>query len=242
MEPMMVNVILGDRQREVDDTLYDRVVESVRSTIDKTTGVQTLIQMKSLVDLVRQFGCVPEKEILNEFGYKELYNRDLLAMVSARVRKLTEKELDIEDFTVKKAIPFLQALHQRGVRLYLASGTDQEDVRREAAILGYAALFGERIFGSVGDVTKDAKKVVLERILQEIGEEACERVVTFGDGPVEIRETHKRGGYTVGVASNEIRRHGLNVAKRRRLVEAGADLILPDYSQMHHLLPLLFPS
>ncbi len=59
------------------------------------------------------------------------------------------------------------------------------------------------------------------------------------DGPVEIRETHKKGGYTVGVASNEIRRYGLNFAKRTRLIEAGADLIIPDYCQMDQLLEVL---
>jgi hypothetical protein len=81
---------------------------------------------------------------------------------------------------------------------------------------------------------------VLERILADIGEEATERIVTFGDGPVEIRETQKKGGYTVGVASDEIRRYGLSHTKRRRLIEAGADLIIPDYCQMDQLLPLLF--
>jgi phosphoglycolate phosphatase-like HAD superfamily hydrolase len=82
--------------------------------------------------------------------------------------------------------------------------------------------------------------MVLERILSGLSDEAPERILTVGDGPVEIRETQKRGGYTVGVASDEIRRYGLNLSKRSRLIEAGADLIIPDYSQMAHLLPILF--
>jgi hypothetical protein len=126
------------------------------------------------------------------------------------------------------------------VSLYLASGTDQEDVVREAEILGYRELFGDNIYGSIGDARKDAKRIVLERLLHDIPDRASLRIVTFGDGPVEMRETHKRGGYAIGIASNEIRRHGLNPAKRRRLIEAGADLILPDYSQMEKLLEILF--
>ena len=59
---------------------------------------------------------------------------------------------------------------------------------------------------------------------------------TFGDGPVEIRETRKRGGLTVGIASSEERRYGLNANKRARLIRAGADMIVPDYSQMDALL------
>jgi len=54
---------------------------------------------------------------------------------------------------------------------------------------------------------KEAKKMVLDRILDTIGETAFGYVATFGDGPVEIRETHKRGGVTIGVASNELRRY-----------------------------------
>ena len=90
-------------------------------------------------------------------------------------------------------------------------------------------------------MTKEAKRIVLERIMSDIGEDAHNRILTFGDGPVEIRETHKRGGYTVGVASNEIRRHGLDVRKRRRLIEAGADLVIPDFCQVESLMQVLFP-
>ncbi len=240
MEPMMVGAILGGREKEVDEGFQDRVVAAVRQFIDRTTGIQTIAQMKGLVDLVRHFGCVPASDILTAAAYKERYNSMLLRMVEARMRKLAAGELAVEDFTVKRVIPFLQALHARGIALYLASGTDQTDLRREAEILGYAGLFGDRIVGSVGDITRDAKKVVLEKILSEIG--VGTRVVTFGDGPVEMRETAKRGGCAVGVASNEIRRYGLNAGKRRRLIEAGADLIVPDFSQTDRLLRILFPS
>jgi rfaE bifunctional protein kinase chain/domain len=240
MEPMMVKAILGQQVAEVDETLYQDVVASVRDYIDKTTGIQTLVQMKGLCDLVRRFGMVPESEILDEAGYKKIYNDELLQMVRERITRLQSGELDVEDFTIKKAIAFLRAVHSRGARLYLASGTDQEDVVREAEILGYGPLFEGRLYGSVGDISKDAKKIVLERIMRDIGSQAGIQIVTFGDGPVEMRETHKRGGYAIGIASNEVRRHGLNHSKRRRLIEAGADLIIPDFSQLDRLLSLLF--
>jgi bifunctional ADP-heptose synthase (sugar kinase/adenylyltransferase)/phosphoglycolate phosphatase-like HAD superfamily hydrolase len=240
MEPMMVQAILGTSERETDETLYQHVVAAVREYIDKTTGIQTLVQMKGLVGLVRKFKCVPEIEILDEFGYKKLYNVKLSQMVNARIRKLENGELSVGDFTIKKSVEFLNALSREGITLYLASGTDRDDLEREAGILGYRSLFGNRMYGAVGDIEKEAKRIVLERILADIGDEAPEGILTFGDGPVEIRETHKRGGYTVGIASDEIRRYGLNLAKRKRLIEAGADLIIPDYCQMEKLLPLLF--
>jgi len=240
MEPVMVQAILGKGERGTDEALSHHVAASVRDYIDKTTGIQTLVQMKGLIHLVRKFKCVPESEILDEFGYKKIYNKQLSEMVNGRIRKLQKGELSIEDFAIKKALELLNALHQKGIKLYLASGTDREDVEREAEILGYRSLFGNRIYGAVGDVRREAKRMVLERILSDIGDEASERILTFGDGPVEIRETQKKGGYTIGVASDEIRRCGLSLIKRRRLIEAGADLIIPDYCQMDRLLPLLF--
>ena len=238
MEPMMVRCILGDR--DADEPLYDHVVASVRDYIDRTTGIQTLVQMLGLVQLVKRFRCVPEEEILDAAGYKSLYNAELLAMVRGRIGRIQKGELGIEDFTIRKAREFLEALGAMGANLYLASGTDQEDLERESEILGYRRIFGDRIYGAVGDVTKEAKRLVLERIFSDIGKEAPGRTLALGDGPVEIRETHKKGGYTIGVASDEVRRYGLHAGKRRRLIEAGADLVIPDFCQMHALLPLLF--
>jgi len=92
----------------------------------------------------------------------------------------------------------------------------------------------------VGDINKEVKKIVLDRILNLIGSsEPGGQVVTFGDGPVEIRETKKRGGITIGIASNESKRHSLNENKRTRLIKAGADIVIPDFSQFPHLLQLL---
>ena len=89
-------------------------------------------------------------------------------------------------------------------------------------------------------MTKEGKSIVLDRILAEIGSESARKsLVTFGDGPVELRETHKRGGFAVGVASDEVRRFGLNQEKRASLIRAGADLIIPDFSQLDRLLPLI---
>lgn len=241
MEPMMIRAILGDTASDVDEAFFEEVRSAVRDFIDKTTGIQTLVQMKGLIDLVRRFKCVPEDAILDAAGYKRVYNDALIDMVNARIRQLKTGELTVEDFAIKKAHDLLRALAQKQTTLYLASGTDVEDVRREAEILGFAQYFGSRIYGAVGDMTKEAKRIVLERIMNDIGEDAHKRILTFGDGPVEIRETHKREGYTVGVASNEIRRHGLEVRKRKRLIEAGADLVIPDYCQIESLMQVLFP-
>ncbi len=239
MAPVMVRAILGEKYSDADETLYRKVKSRIDEFIDKTTGIQTLMQMKILLGIIREFGFVPDDEMLDEYGYKEIYNKELMKMVKEREKKLMSGELMVDDLTIKNAVPFLKRLYDSGVKLYLTSGTDEADVKHEAAVLGYDYLFDGRIHGAVGDVNKEAKKIVLDRILDSIGKSGAGHIVTFGDGPVEIRETHKRGGITVGIASNELRRYGLNEAKRTRLIKAGADIVVPDFSQADRLLDLL---
>ena len=62
------------------------------------------------------------------------------------------------------------------------------------------------------------------------------------DGPVEIKECRKCDGIAVGVASDEIRRYGLHNEKRSRLIKAGANIIVPDFSEFKELLKFLFES
>jgi len=238
MEPMMVRAILGPRYATASSALFARTTSEVRHFIDGTTGVQTLAQMKGLVSLVRQAGFVPEEEILDEHGYKQIFNEDLLKMVHGRLAKIKAGELAPCDFQVKNAMQFLKELHRRHIKLYLASGTDHADAVAEAEALGYADLFEGRIFGAVGDVNVEAKKLVLERIMREY-HLGGHQFATLGDGPVEIRETRKRGGFCIGVASDEVRRFGWNLAKRARLIRAGAELIVPDFSQLPALLRLM---
>jgi phosphoglycolate phosphatase-like HAD superfamily hydrolase len=159
--------------------------------------------------------------------------------VSGRIEKLVRGELNVDDYTIKGAVPFLEMLHERGVTLYLASGTDGDDVVKEAEALGYAGLFNGGIHGAVGDVSKYSKKLVISKILSDNGLKGPE-LACFGDGPVEIRECRNHDGIAVGIASDEIRRHGLNARKRTRLIKAGAHVVAPDFSQPDVLMKILF--
>jgi len=238
MEPMMTKAILGTQFGMADEKLFSRVKDRVQEYIERTTGIQTIAQMHGLVDLVQEFGLVPKDQILPAVKYKGIFNEELMALVNLRLAKLDAGELNINDFTLKGAVPFLRALQGAGVRLYLASGTDEEDVKREAEHLGYADVFNGGIYGSIGEVTKDAKKIVVERILNDV-EGAFAQLIAFGDGPVEMREAKRRGAVGIGVASDEMRRFGLNLEKRRRLIRAGADVLVPDFSQWQKLWALL---
>lgn len=239
MEPVMVRSILGDSYGCVDEEMYHRIVRRVTEYIDKSTGIETIHQMEALVEMVREFGYVPAEEVLDPQGYKGLYNQALMQEVDRRLQKLQDGEFDVSDFAIKGAIDFIRKLHAAGIKLYLASGTDHADVVREAQSLGYAEFFENRIYGYMGDASTNTKRNVIQTI---IGDNRLhrERFVCLGDGPVELREAKRFGGAAVGVASDEIRRYGLNFSKRSRLVKAGADLIIPDYSQSGKLLEVLF--
>ena len=241
MAPVMIKAILGDKYETADETLYHKVRNRVADYIDKSTGIQTIVQMEALVEMVTEFGVVGADKILDKFGYKEIYNDALMELVSGRIEKFKRGELDISDYIIKGALVLLKTLRQRGIKLYLASGTDRADVVAESEAMGYADLFDGGIYGAVGDITKYSKKMVIERIMTENNLQGPELAV-FGDGPVEMRECRKRDGIAIGVASDEIRRHGLNIEKRTRLIKAGAHIIVPDFSQHDKLIKLLFGS
>ena len=106
-------------------------------------------------------------------------------------------------------------------------------------LLGLTGFFGEQVYGALDDYRNFSKQMVIERILCEHGLGGHE-LLGFGDGFVEIEEVKKVGGVAVAVASDEVRRAGVNRWKRDRLVRAGADLVIADYRQHEGLLRYLF--
>jgi rfaE bifunctional protein kinase chain/domain len=240
MEPMMVSAILGSSAEEVSEEEYRKIRETVKHYIDLTTGVQTLVQMKGLIDMVRKFGYVPEKEVRDEHEYKAVYNEALMKNVDARIDRFLRGERSLQDYVIKNSVEFIRNLADRGVYLYLASGTDEADVKREAEILGYDEFFEDRIYGATSNINYNPKKKVIQTIIEDIKTGGNAKIITFGDGPVEVQETIKAEGFGVGVASNEVRRFGLNEHKRTRLIEAGADIIIPDFSQLNDIITALF--
>jgi len=239
MEPVMVHAILGSQYLQAPEELYHRVLDRVRKYIDQSTGIETIVQMQALVEMVKQFGLVDPQQVLDPMGYKQIYNQALMETVNRRSDKLSRHELETADYTMKGAVQMLEALHNRGVVLYLASGTDHDDVLREANILGYAKYFTGGIYGWAGQGSGSVKRIVIEQIIREHKLQGCE-LACFGDGPVELRLCKKANGVAVAISSDEVRRYGSNPAKRSRLIKAGADILVPDYSQRELLLDLLF--
>jgi bifunctional ADP-heptose synthase (sugar kinase/adenylyltransferase)/phosphoglycolate phosphatase-like HAD superfamily hydrolase len=242
MEPVMVRAILGSRYNSMDSVLFQKVTHRVRQFIEQSTGIQTIAQMDGLVRMVTEFGIAPADEQCDAWGYKQTYNDALMAMVNDRIERLERGELNLDDFIMKGAVAFLKELRARDVKLFLVSGTDEVDAIREAGLLGYASLFDQGIFGAKPGSRADTKGEIINSLLDTIGKNSTagdSGLLVIGDGPVEIRLGSRYGATSLGIASNEEHRFGLNTTKRRRLIRAGAHLITPDFSQWRSLLDLL---
>ena len=132
----------------------------------------------------------------------------------------------------------LQTLSACGVKLYLASGTDLVYVEKEAQALGVTQFFGDHIYGAVGDAEDDSKEMVIQRILARNHLQGSELLVV-GDGPVEIRAARAAGAVALGLAADEEQRSGLDERKRRRLLQAGADMVVTDFAHAQELAGVL---
>ena len=121
----------------------------------------------------------------------------------------------------------------------MASGTDISFVRKDAQLLGLTAYFAPHIYGALDEHHKFSKKMIVDQILQENRLQG-EELLGFGDGFVEIEEIRRAGGVAVAVASDEVKRRGINQWKRNRLIQAGADIVIPEYRKHELLLNWLF--
>ncbi|MFC2126226.1 PfkB family carbohydrate kinase [Bacteroidota bacterium] len=238
MEEVMVQCILGDSEIE-NHRLYDKVVERVREYIDKSTGVQTIVQMQGLVTMVEDFNEIPAENILTAREYKEIFNDALMGLVKQRIGKIERGEPIQDDFIIPGSLDFLSEIKKRQVKLYLASGTDHADVENESSLMGYAHLFDGGIYGSQGDIKRYSKKKIIKEIIENNRLKGSDLIV-FGDGPVEIKECRKMNGIAVGVATDEIHKNRLNLDKRSRLVKAGAHIVIPEFTETAELMNLLF--
>jgi phosphoglycolate phosphatase-like HAD superfamily hydrolase len=126
------------------------------------------------------------------------------------------------------------------VRCYLASGTDEPYVLDEAEALQLTPYFAG-IYGARDDYKNFSKKILIERIIAENHLSGPE-FVAFGDGFVEIEDAKRVGGIAVGVATDEAKRTGIDAWKRNRLIEAGADVIVPDFGTHTELVAYLFDA
>lgn len=231
MIPYFVEELLATPNHEAPEEI-ERVV---REFVERLTGKQTIYQCLQLAEEVQKRGGSPREPL----DYKYEYLRRLWLRIEHRVAALKSGAAHPDSMLLRGSRALLRALRDRGVTLYLASGTDLPYVQDEAAALQIDEYFAPRIYGALDDYKSFSKQMVIERILRENDLHGAELVV-FGDGYVEIENGKSVGGLAVGVASDEAHPGGIDLWKRNRLISAGADVIIRDYASLDAILQYLF--
>jgi phosphoglycolate phosphatase-like HAD superfamily hydrolase len=211
--------------------------QMLHDDIMRQNGKQTIYQMIQFAERIKERG----REAREPLWYKNEYLRRLDQRIADRLQGLSSGALISDSFLVLGARDVLENLRQRNVPLYLASGTDETYVRREAQLLHIAGYFGKHIYGALDDYKKFSKKMVIERILRE-NNIPGEQLLAFGDGYVEIQNTKEVGGLAVAVASDEANNGSgkMDEWKRKRLFGVGADVVIPDFRDARALLEIIF--
>lgn len=213
---------------------------SCREFITRLTGRQTIYQAMELEQQVRGTGATP----LPATRYKAEFLRRLHERIGHRLLALRQRRRSPAEYLVPGSVDLLRSLGSMGVTCYLASGTDLPNVIEEAELLGLSGFFKSaeggppRIHGALEEQDKFSKRLVIERIVAENGLSGPE-LVAFGDGFVEIEETRRAGGITVGIASREDGGIGFDPRKARRLQDVGAHLLVCDWRESGPLLRAL---
>ncbi|HWB85010.1 MAG TPA: HAD family hydrolase [Bryobacteraceae bacterium] len=200
----------------------------------RLTGKPTIYQMRALVDAM----CVRGGQPLDAEEYRQIFLTRLGKIMEARIADL-RRGGDPNSHLVPGTQALLTRMRERGLTLYLASGTDHDRLQEEAKLLGIASYFDGGIFGASSDLDSSTKEALIRRILAP-GKIEGKELLGFGDGCVEIENIHDAGGITVGVASDEPECRKINQWKRTRLAAAGADYIIPHYQSTTSLLEKLF--
>lgn len=212
----------------------DELREKIKGFLEPQIGKQTIFQFYALSDAIRELGGTPDDP--------ERYNRQYMELLDGRVQPRLEGLRNGEDpreLVVPGTFEILEMFRCRGVKLYLVSGTDDPLLKIDAELLGVTKYFDGGVYGGQKDPKMFSKAMIVEKILRE-NDIQGEELIGFGDGHTETEDVRNVGGFTVGVASNETTRQGVDAWKRDQLVRSGADWIIPDFSDVEQIERRIF--
>ncbi len=230
MVPMMVDLLLETPEHE-DEATVEAVV---RDYVTRLTGKQTIYQMIQLADEIRNRGGRP----LEPLAYKRMYLDRLSERIAGRIDGLKLGQIEPDSLMVPGSRAMLERVAQPGRRVLSCVGHRRALCARGGRRPRHCSLLRRHLRGE-RRLRSFSKQMLIDRIIAE-HELSGPEFVAFGDGFVEIEDTKRVGGIAVGVASDEARRSGIDEWKRNRLIEAGADLIVPDFREQETLLAYLW--
>jgi len=225
---------------EVPEMTKEDALRWVLSDIEATIGIPTYMQMKRLADEIKR----RTGKVYSPQQFKDAYISMLVSMVDGLYEKIDRNEISKECLLVPgslKLMELIQSVYGKD-SLYIASGTDIGTVKKSVGMLGLDRFFQGKIVasGSLKDPEQCAKKAILNMLVKEKcleqGQLCC-----FGDGVPEIENVARAGGICVGVLTPDVSDYSEIFtldSKRRRLIDAGAHILVQDYSDAKELINL----
>jgi len=233
MMSMMLETLGALNTGETEDELRTLI----KAFVWANTGRDTLYQMISLSDAVAERGGVPP----DPQEYKQRFLVNLFAVSGKRIDDLRAGRAEPDQYLVPGTRAMLEELRDRGLSLYLASGTDEVHLKQEADLLDVTRYFDGGVYGALPDPDAFSKRILVERLLKLPGMSA-DRLLGFGDGPVEIEELKRGRALAIGLATDEPECRIPNDWKRQNLIAAGADYVIPNYLCRQALLTTPFAN
>lgn len=215
----------GEREQDIRHTAQEFV--------HRTNGQPTLLQMQEIADTVRARG----NHALTADEYKAEFLKRLRLQTDPRLAAVQSSPLNAEQWQMPGIRTLLEMLRARGVLCYIASGTDEQPVRNETALLGLNEYFAG-IYGARDDFANSTKTAIIRGLVGEHHLQENEFVV-FGDGIEEIRVGKQMGALAVGIARSD-QTGALDEEQKARLANVGADVYVTDFRVAESIMHYLF--
>jgi len=231
---LMLGIFMGVLcQAELKQENMKATMEDCMISIDKLTGKPTYSQMLDLANRVSALGKKP----MHALDYKKAYTTLLDRQVLNRLELLYEGKAVVTDFLVPGSREFLRLLHQKGIKVFVATGSDETPVMHELEELGimqYCVAVKGCHDKKAGE---DPKYTVIKNLIEETKARKGE-IFTCGDGFVEV-ELGAKNGLAVGVNTKDDNYFKMNQNKFDKLVKAGADVVINDFLEYEKLVNLI---
>jgi phosphoglycolate phosphatase-like HAD superfamily hydrolase len=216
----------GETPKELRDWLF--------GTMYNYNGRPTAVYMDAMRDEIQERG--------GEADHSEMLEAFLVALdalAQQRINKISNGACAPDDYLVFGARKLVNLMTTRGLKSIILSGNPNDQVNREAELLGIADYCEGHIYGHV-DANSFSKQSVMEKLMAE-EKFTGENLIAIGDGGAEIKAARALGGLAVAICSDEnVNGSGtVDPHKRDTLLAAGADAVIADYREPEALLGIL---
>ncbi len=196
----------------------------IRHLTDHAGGTTPKQLMSRLLKLIEDFGFVPKKDIKSIDDYALEYSVIFQSAIDKRLENFHEHS---ESYVIHGVRPMLNFLRSQQTLNYVVTGSATNAVSNELVKLEMENHFID-VYGAsletVGNLKEDAIKEIMAR-----HKLANSEILIIGDGSTEMRAAKRLELPTIGIASDE-HKGGLCRYKREMLLDLGAHIIIPDYT------------